>query len=71
MPIINSRKTKEVENMKFKINSCLVKEINEYCKWASVGDIGLFFEQAAEFILKKDTEWKKHNKTRLTKKQCV
>ena len=64
MPIIQSGKTKEfVKVNKFLINSNLLKEIKEYCEWASVS-IDSFFEQSAEFILKKDTEWKKFKKNK-------
>lgn len=64
MPIIQSGKNKELVKVnKFSINSNLLKDIKEYCEWASV-DIGSFFEQAAEFILKKDTEWKKFKKNK-------
>jgi hypothetical protein len=64
MPIIKLDKAKELEKVKFLISSSILTEIKEYCKWASIdeGDIGVFFEQAAEFILKKDHEWKKHKK---------
>ena len=51
----------EVKNIKGKAN--LLKEIKEYCEWASVS-IDSFFEQSAEFILKKDTEWKKFKKNK-------
>lgn len=64
MPIIKSDKNKKFEKIKFSINSSMLAEIKEYCKWASVNDIGMFFEQAAEFILKKDKEWKKHKKNK-------
>lgn len=58
MPIIKSDKSKEIEKVKFLINSELLTEIKDYCAWAAVEDIGIFFEQAAEFILIKDKEWK-------------
>ncbi|EKD45253.1 MAG: hypothetical protein ACD_69C00365G0002 [uncultured bacterium] len=64
MPIIKSVKAKKLEKIKFEIDFNLYSEIKEYCKWASVDsdDIGMFFEQAAEFILKKDADWKKYVK---------
>ncbi len=65
MPIIKSDKSKEMEKVKFLINSALFAEVKEYCSWASVEDIGIFFEQAADFILKKDKEWRKYNKDKL------
>ena len=62
MPIIKSDKSKKTEKVKFIVDSSLLSEINDYCKWAKVDDIGVFFAQAAEFVLKKDKDWKKHNK---------
>lgn len=63
MPIVKAEKTKKLVKVdKFSIDSSLLEEVKEYCKWASV-DIGIFFEQAAEFILKKDLEWKKYKKS--------
>jgi hypothetical protein len=64
MPIIKSDKSKETEKVKFLINSSVLSEIKEYCTWTSIEDLGVFFEQAAEFILKKDMEWKKHKKSK-------
>ena len=64
MPIIKSTKNTKTEKVKFSIDSDVIKEIKQYCDWASVKDIGIFFEQAAEFVLNKDSEWKKHKKTK-------
>lgn len=64
MPIIQAGKNKDLVKInKFFITSSLLKEIKEYCEWASV-DIDSFFEQSAEFILKKDAEWKKYKKNK-------
>lgn len=63
MPIIKSDVSTELEKVKFSITTNLYKEINNYCKWAEVKDIGIFFEQAAVFVLKKDTAWKKYKKS--------
>lgn len=63
MPIIKFNKNKKLEKVgKFSIESNLLKEIKDYCKWAEIDDIGLFFAQSAEFVLKKDMEWKKYKK---------
>jgi len=64
MPIIKSIKKTKTEKVKLSIDSDLIKEVKQYCDWASVKDINIFFEQAAEFVLNKDSEWKKHKKTR-------
>lgn len=62
MPIIKSDKSKEIEKVKFFINSAILSEVKDYCAWASIEDLGVFFEQAAEFILTKDKEWKSYKK---------
>jgi len=64
MPIIKAAKTTETEKIKFNINSGLAREIEKYCEWVVVKDVGVFFEQAAEFVLNKDKEWKRHNKSK-------
>ena len=62
MPIIKQDKSEKDIKIKFSVKPSLLNEIKEYCKWVSVNDIGIFFEQEAEFILKKDQEWKKYKK---------
>ncbi len=66
MPLIKSDKSNEPKKVKFLINATLLNEIKEYCKWASIDEnsIGVFFEQAAILILKKDAEWKKYKKVK-------
>jgi len=66
MPIIKHDKSEKDVKVKFSVNPSLLSEIKEYCKWANIkdGDIETFFEQAADFVLKKDTEWKKYKKSK-------
>jgi hypothetical protein len=64
MPIIKSTKNTKTEKVKLSIDSDVIKEVKQYCDWASVKNVNIFFEQAAEFVLNKDSEWKKHKKTR-------
>ena len=66
MPIIKQDKSDKDVKVKLLVNSKLFNEIKEYCKWASIKDenIEIFFEQAAEFVLKKDSEWKKYKKSK-------
>ncbi len=64
MPMIKQEETKKSEKIKFLITPSLLAEIEKYCKWASVEDIGVFFEQAAEIVLKTDKEWKRFKKSK-------
>ena len=62
MPIIKLNKSDKPEKIKFYIEAKLLAEINEYCSWIKLEDKGIFFTQAAEFLLKKDKDWKLHQK---------
>ena len=61
MPIIEPNKTKETEKIKISINKNILAEVRKYCEWIKVNE-EIFFEQAAEFVLKKDKDWTKYKK---------
>lgn len=63
MPIIKSINTKKSQKIKLIISQELLDEIRKYCSWAKVENENTFFIQAAEFILKKDSDWKKYKKS--------
>ena len=67
MPIIRSR-TAATEKVKFQVSAALIEEVKEYCEWIAVKDVVIFFEQAAEFVLDKDKEWKKYRKNKAKNK---
>lgn len=48
------------EKIKAIVSSDVVQQMNDYCQWASIDDIGFFIEEAACFIFAKDKEWKEH-----------
>lgn len=62
MPIIKSSNTKKSQKIKLIIDHELLDEIRKYCSWAKVENENVFFIQAAEFVLKKDSDWKKYKK---------
>lgn len=62
MAIIKVKKTSSKEKIKEELSSDILKEIKEYCAWASVDDVGFFIEEAARFVFSKDKEWKEHQK---------
>ena len=42
----------------FRFEEQLIDEISAYCKWLSIARFQDFFEQAADYILQNDKEWK-------------
>ncbi|MCP0913080.1 MULTISPECIES: hypothetical protein [Legionella] len=63
MPIINGTRSQKKEKIKAEINSEIFTQINEYCAWAKIDDIGFFIEEAASFIFAKDKDWKQRKKS--------
>ncbi|WP_019218370.1 hypothetical protein [Legionella tunisiensis] len=52
----------EKRKIKVEINTETLAQINAYCQWASIDDIGFFIEEAAHFIFAKDKDFKSHQK---------
>ena len=63
MPIIQPKKSKKPEKIKFILDPKLSDELKEYCSWAKA-DYETFFNQAAGVVLKKDMDWKKYKKSK-------
>lgn len=63
MALINSKKNSCKEKIKIVINKETYAEIQKYCAWAGISEIGYFFEEAASFVFSKDSEWKNHNRS--------
>lgn len=49
--------------IRINIDSKLVDMAKSYCDFAGIKKIDEFFEKAAEFVMKKDRDWKKHDKS--------
>jgi len=62
MAIINGKSFAKKEKFKAIISSEILQEINDYCAWANIKDLGFFIEEAASFIFSKDKEWKDHKR---------
>lgn len=60
MALITAPKPLEKEKIKIEINSAIYAEIKKYCAWSGISKMDYFFEEAANYILSKDKEWKKH-----------
>jgi hypothetical protein len=63
MSIIKPQKTNEKEKLKIEIDINTFHDIESYCKWAKINDINHFFEEASNFVLSKDSDWKKYKKS--------
>lgn len=63
MAIINGMRKSNKDKLKIEINAEVLENIRSYCKWSEIDNIDYFFEEAASYILSKDRDWKKHQKT--------
>lgn len=59
MSLIKPISKRKVKSLKLNIDEKLLTRIEKYCNWAKVEKVEQFFEQAAEYILKKDSAFKK------------
>ena len=62
MAIIQSEIRIEKEDLRIRIPSDLKQEVEQYCEWASIKDVGHFFAEAAVFVFKKDRGWQARHK---------
>lgn len=69
MPLINNKNSQRKEKIKVEINAETLAQINAYCQWAYIDDIGFFIEEAAHVIFAKDKDFKAHQKA--IKKQAI
>lgn len=60
MPIIKNKKITDISSIKAKVNPVILNQIEEYCHWAGIYDIGYFIEKAAHFMFLNDEEWKRY-----------
>lgn len=63
MAIINGSRSAKREKIKAEIGIDILKQIEQYCAWAKIDDLGFFIEEAAHFVFAKDKEWKQHKKS--------
>lgn len=60
MPIIKSNQKQDKKQVTIRIESHILDKIKQYCDWAGVKKNDDFFQQAAEYLLLKDKDWKTH-----------
>ncbi|MBA2648452.1 MAG: hypothetical protein H0U75_02430 [Legionella sp.] len=61
MPIIN-KKSMDISPIKAQVNPNVLEQIENYCHWAGIYDIGYFIEKAANELFLKDLEWNFYKK---------
>ena len=62
MPIIAPTLQSNKKMIRGRISAELEKQLQEYMSWAGVKKMDDFLEQAIQFVLKSDREWKKKGK---------
>jgi len=55
-----ARKTTK-KQFRISLQESVLEEARNYCRWANIQKIDDFFELAAQYIFKKDKDWKNHN----------
>ena len=66
MPIIKNKKGKHISSIKIKLNPVILGQIESYCQWAGIYDLGYFFEKAANNLYFHDPEWLIHQQLKET-----
>ena len=67
MPIIKTKQKQDKEAIRISVESKILETIKQYCDWVGVKKHDDFFEQAAEYLLSKDKDWKNY----LSQKESV
>ena len=47
--------------VRISLQGSILEEVRNYCQWANIQKLDDFFELAAQYIFKKDRDWKNHN----------
>lgn len=61
MALLKPSKKESKTQIRINIDSKIVDTAKAYCDFAGIKKIDEFFEQAAEFVMKKDRDWKKQD----------
>ena len=56
MALISAKKIEDKEKIKIDIDRTIYEEIQKYCAWAGINEIGHFFEESALFVFSKDKD---------------
>jgi hypothetical protein len=63
MAIIKNKNIQSKKPITAKIDGTVLRKIEQYCEWSGIYDLGYFIEKAAEYVFKKDIDWKQFKKT--------
>jgi len=64
MPLIKSNNKSAKKYIRLSLSDSVLEEAKNYCQWANIGKLDDFFELTAQFIFKKDPEWKRFKKSK-------
>ncbi|CAN5425740.1 hypothetical protein BH10PSE19_BH10PSE19_04660 [soil metagenome] len=53
------------QQVRMRLSESLIKEIEDYCKWAELPSQDYFIEQVALMALDKDKEWNNHRSSKI------
>ena len=62
MALLNPKDRSKRIPISLRLPEQLLAEIGDYCQWIGIAKLQDFFEQAAEYILDNDHDWKKESK---------
>ena len=60
MPLLKPDKKTVKKYIRISIQESLLEETRAYCQWANIQKLDDFFALAAQFIFKKDKDWKNY-----------
>lgn len=64
MALLKSSEKTRKKQLRINIQESIADEAKTYCDWANISQLDDFFEQAAQYIFKKDKEWKQYKSCR-------
>jgi hypothetical protein len=65
MALISKPDEAKLNDIKIKLSTNLLNEVEQYCEWAGFkNDLTHFFVNAATIVLAKDKDWKAFKKTK-------
>lgn len=60
MALIEKEEKIEKSDLRIKIPNPVKGEVDAYCQWAGIDDVGYFFAEAARLVFSKDKDWQKN-----------
>lgn len=60
MALLQSSEKIEKASLRISVEKSILDRAKQYCEFAGIKKLDEFFEKAAEFVMKKDSDWRKH-----------